>query len=469
MNTSSKSGGTEESIPVECQVCGTRVYVAAGLLGKRVKCPDCHTANLVKPRAAKPKPKSVLSDDDADEYRLAPNDVSADVSASGEAGVRSEKSSQATHGAASAIPVNCGICDTLMYARREHVGKKLKCPDCNGLTVVREPIAKPEDSFKLADVSDVHIEKAPPPQADEKKQEIADRIMGEATAHVAAKEAEKPIPPKSPLRDGLYTFPFYLSSLSLWILTGFGLLVNFALLVALIDVMSSGGMASILGAFLAPILAICSISLLGLVTPHLLNIIEYTAEGYDKIPEWPTEDLISRLRAVVLWGNAFAMATAPGVMLVWAIRSLGIPLPFRLGICSTFLLLPPILLSLLMNGSAFVPFSREVWRSLKTVRSAWISIWIQLACAGAIVLFVGPVVNQFAPAVADYITLFAVSIYAVFFARLVGRMGWIISQFDPTRDEPAADATDDGPDDSGLRAESDDEMGEHEIFAADES
>jgi len=48
------------------------------------------------------------------------------------------------------------------------------------------------------------------------------------------------------------------------------------------------------------------------------------------------------------------------------------------------------------------------------------------------------------------VTAFTVSVYLVWFHRLVGRIGWIISQVDSAEDDDAVEEED---------------MGEHEIFA----
>ena len=59
------------------------------------------------------------------------------------------------------------------------------------------------------------------------------------------------------------------------------------------------------------------------------------------------------------------------------------------------------------------------------------------------------------PTVAICVSVFTVSIYVLFLHRLVGRMGWIISQID----EPLEEAEEE------LESAEDEDMGEHEIFA----
>jgi DNA-directed RNA polymerase subunit M/transcription elongation factor TFIIS len=53
-------------IAVECRVCQTLMQATEKQVGKKLKCPDCGTANLVPPPAATRKPISVLARDEDD-------------------------------------------------------------------------------------------------------------------------------------------------------------------------------------------------------------------------------------------------------------------------------------------------------------------------------------------------------------------------------------------------------------------
>ena len=46
-------------IPVVCTLCGTRMYAIAAQIGKGLQCPDCHTVNVVKAPVIKKKPQPV--------------------------------------------------------------------------------------------------------------------------------------------------------------------------------------------------------------------------------------------------------------------------------------------------------------------------------------------------------------------------------------------------------------------------
>ena len=56
-------------IPVVCTVCATRMYAVASQIGKGLQCPDCHTINVVKAPEIKKKPQPVAAAV-GDGYRL---------------------------------------------------------------------------------------------------------------------------------------------------------------------------------------------------------------------------------------------------------------------------------------------------------------------------------------------------------------------------------------------------------------
>ncbi len=395
----------DDDIPVVCSVCNTRLYASADQLGQMVTCPDCQSKlRVVAPPAAAPKRPPKFT---GDEYRLAADD--APPSAPTE----------------QLVKVVCGTCYSLMYAKAAHVGKRVRCPECGAANVVPRP-PDPRPAFQLPDASDVLIEESPPPLADEKRKEIADRLMAEAKDHAERRASERPKPVTSPLRTGIYSFPFYPNVLPLWIGASLGALLNLKIFEVLLDVINGGGYMAIMAAFLAPILALCVFAFVALVAPHLVTIIEYTADGYDRIPYWPPQDFLSRLQAVVLGVNALAMSTMPGMLIVGPLNRLGVPL--TCGLISTVLLLPLVLLSMLENNSIFLPFSPFVFRSVSRHRGAW-----QLFYLHAILLAIGIVLLDFLVWQVDaraskIVTTVSICLYVVIYSRLVGRIAWILAQ-----------------------------------------
>jgi hypothetical protein len=340
-----------------------------------------------------------------------------------------------------------------MHAKVEHVGKRVKCPDCGTINRVPRPPEK-KKAFEPPDASDMVVETGPPPPVDQRKKEIADRLMADASEAVERRERERPHPPKEPLRDGIYSFPFYANVAPLWIGATLAFVLDALLLDALIDVIRAGGWASIMAAFMAPLVAIITFSILGIMAPHFLTIMEFTADGYDKIPYWPSQDLLSRLRAMLFALNAVAMSTLPGMLLVGLLRPLGVPLAF--GLISTVLLLPLVTLSMAENDSVFAPYSRFVFGSLRRHGNAWSRFYAQTILLALAVIAVDFAIwaasgalsaRAAAPsAMRDNISrvfiIASLCLNAVVYCRLMGRMAWILGQ----DEAPASDVE---PDSSG--------------------
>ncbi|MCA9149114.1 MAG: hypothetical protein KDA92_07445 [Planctomycetales bacterium] len=416
----------QHDVAVVCSLCKTRFYVSSQKVGRKVKCPDCHSACLVQAPAPPPKPRPLPS---GDEYRLA-DDGSPQPQPV-------------------LVRVSCGTCGTLMYAKQEHVGKRIRCPDCQAISVVPQPqvAAKP---FEVPDVSDVQIDAGPPPRIDETRKEVADRLMAEAMQHVQEQERQQPTPPKHPMIESIYSFPFYPSVISTWVVLGIGAAVEFQILDVVLNLIAGGGYAMILVAFVIPVLAVFTGFLFSLAAPKYLDIIEFTSEGYDKPPYWPAHDFGTRARAAILWVNALAMASAPGMIIVSPFKNYGVPV--WLGFISTLFLLAPIVLSMLERDSAFVPYSPFVFQGLRRHQRTWLISTLHFVVLGIALAAIGflamQVTRQFErPWMTRLIEIFAISIALVIASRVIGRLAYVIAIEDESEadDEDESREDDDAP------------------------
>lgn len=394
-----------------CQLCGTRIGVREKHVGRTVKCPDCHSPNVVPPPKAKVQPKRVTAT--GDEYALRPEETR-------------RTQPQGRRKRHDIVDVNCSVCSTVMRVKLEHVGKRVRCPDCQTLTLIVAP--RVERKFEAPDVSDVQLDQAPPPSGDEKKREIAERLMAEAEEYVERKEGEKPTPPKAPLRESIYSFPFYLKVLPLWLGLGMAVLVNLSLLDFIISMMASGGAGSIVSAFIVPMLSLGVLATIGLAAPHFLSVIEFTSEGYDDIPYWPDQDLLSRGRSVLFWINSLAMATAPSVISLSLIRNTGVELPMILAILPTVALLPMILLSMFDNDSVFLPYSSTVFQNAVPMVRQWCVFYLHVTAGAVLIIVLERLTYSFSPAATRIVSVFSICIFAVIFCRLIGRMAWLLNK-----------------------------------------
>ncbi len=114
-----------QPLAFHCRVCDTRLVARVKHVGRKAKCPDCGARTVVPPppqqrpsqppRALHGQQYGVWGVDDAP----SPAEMTAQ---------------QPKY-----FPVYCRVCDTLMHARPDQVGKQMKCPDCGAKTDIKAP------------------------------------------------------------------------------------------------------------------------------------------------------------------------------------------------------------------------------------------------------------------------------------------------------------------------------------------
>lgn len=156
----------KELVPFYCDLCGSLFYVKRSQVGMRVSCLDCgrrvtvtkeqydrarrHDALRQKRLSYGSRPSAPSQPFHSAASR--PNHgFAASPPFSGQAGAippKTEKSASdlSKQNAPSPpsddepIPVYCGLCGTLLYAKRSQIGSKIECPDCESYTTVIPPL-----------------------------------------------------------------------------------------------------------------------------------------------------------------------------------------------------------------------------------------------------------------------------------------------------------------------------------------
>jgi hypothetical protein len=302
--------------------------------------------------------------------------------------------------------------------------------------VVPPPPPEPP-RFQPVDASDVVLDE-PPSAIQETRKRIADQLMKEAEEYVRARAEEEPKPPLKPLVSGVFTFPLQPPVIPLWIGSTIGVVV----LLTLVDLVNSMTRVLSLEAILAVFATIITIFfaavMAGLCLPPLLAIIEFTADGQDRIPYWPGADLLDRGRALLFFVNSLAISSLPGMLTVSLLRPLGVPLwP---GMLLTPFLWPIIFLSMLEADSPFIPYSPSIRASLKQISHAWWTFYFEMFGL-TIVLAIPALVFRLVNPLALRVYLAAVACYLLIVCcRLLGRLAWMAAEFveeesDEERDE----------------------------------
>lgn len=418
-------------IPVYCRVCQTLMYGQPSQVGRPLKCPDCGAANTVPPPPAE-KEKKAPAALEGDQYEVWGVD---DAPSLAEIAAAQPKY----------IAVLCHLCQTLMHATPEQVGRKLKCPDCGSSTVVtlpEEPAIKPVqpgDEYELEIDPDLDPGERPvviPPRRPMLYEEEEEAARKEREARAARGERTGPeydergrvVMPRYPLVTSILSFMFTSGVLRRWA----ALTLTWYILVSPTWLTSLTMMGPIAAVPMGILSFICILVWFAGLAAIVMSIIVESSEGNDEIYSWPSTNPADWAGEFFYLLFACVVSPLPG----WLLGRV-IPDPLIQGILfagSIFVCLPVIILSQLENGSAFGIASPRVIASFFRVPGSWLTFYVEIAlvallCLGATI--VAALVGNALVAMLVPLYLFAI----VLCARILGRLAWRISESVPVHDE----------------------------------
>jgi len=259
---------------------------------------------------------------------------------------------------------------------------------------------------------------------------------------------EPPAPPRWPFLSGTFTFPFYLMTLLPWFLMSLGF-VLLAEIAALVLMLYQSGQAMYIsaGGFLFLGLVWLMAWAASYAAACCTLVVNETAGGADQITDWPLFNFKEWFWALL--PVAYLLALAGG--LAYLLELLLSPLLSAhglIGLAGGLLLFPIVWLSALEQDSPFGLVSLPVWRSLVSRPRAWLTFYMLSTAT----LFLPPLVAlwfvvDFPYQVAAIVGI-AWSASLLIYARLLGRLGWVISrQGSSTLDEPLGDDEEEYEDD----------------------
>jgi DNA-directed RNA polymerase subunit M/transcription elongation factor TFIIS len=439
-----------------CSLCQTRITAALGNVGKKVKCPDCGRVNVIPPPepVEPPKTPAAMSGPQFDLWGVGEGPSAADLVAR----------TQTLH------PVVCELCQTLMYAIDEQVGKKLKCPDCGALTTAhRRVVEKPRGPVLVPDGQEYKLDEAsaPLPRPAYKPVTLRDWREGEGdgahspTPSVQAKgrgetssgsrveegepreESRRAVTPR--LGDGPRAIPSKMPRVPLvqgfWrmVFTSEVLVRWFGLSIALIGAgwfLSWIFSAMSAAVFLAlPMYAIgCAFAGAWLVTamPLCLEIVTESSEGSDRLhdPPNPISPEFGQALFVII---AAAVSMFPAWLTLKATGAL--PLAAQDAIFTgTFLLVfPVVLLSNLEQSSAFAVLSLRLVASLGRCAGPWLLLYILSGVLAAALYGTLEAIIR-GPGWLIYGVPFAMVAAMLIYMRLIGRLAWWLAETMPAEE-----------------------------------
>jgi len=413
---------TPKYVGFNCLLCDTRLSARVEDVGLQAKCPDCGRLTKV-PQPPKPRKKKTPEAMHGQQYGLWGVDEAPPTK---EIAARQPKY----------YPVWCRVCDTLMHARAEQVGKKLACPDCGAKTLFKKlPVEKETKSALVADGEEYQLDETfelprrpayQPPQArnineidaqeDAMRQEYRER--GQMPENPLIGGVHKMLI-RSPLPEATFVLAVVLA-LELWFIA-----------TAMTNI---GGIGVLL--LLLPFITVSVFGLLSLMAASAfwLAVLKESSEGNDRLYHPPGPVFVDWVRECFYVVFSAAMSIAPG-MLLWKFAP---NLPAGVGPAAAAIgglgLFPIFLLSQLENGSPMEFFSPKLAGTLLKRPRQWLLFYAEtvLVIGGSAATIVS--LSLLSANTLPASVLLAAGASFLYF-RLLGRLAWWLAESLPLPEE----------------------------------
>jgi DNA-directed RNA polymerase subunit M/transcription elongation factor TFIIS len=396
-----------------CHVCDTRLVAHAAHAGRKAKCFDCGAINRV------PKPKAI-------EKPREPAAMHGQQYGVWEAN-KAPDPEQLRAAQAKLFPVYCRVCDTLMYAQPQHVGGKLKCPDCGALTTVKEPPKQPEKKSVLVPAGQEY-------QLDAKQLITASsvpdfverlKVKSKAAVEEQAKRdaAERPPMPMFPTFVGVWPMLVSEPLPTWWVGTS---AVGIVVAAIALEAATSTG-----GGIAAMYMLVCMVTALILgvlwfaaVSAIWCAIAMESSEGLKKLHASPSPLIFESFMEMVyiFFSTAISLIPAFAVMkfVDWEYAAL-------VGAISLLLCFPVLLLSSFQESSPMGVVSPSIWGSVFRRPAHWFVFYVQSAIIAAAT---GVTIVQIAIAAPEWIlAAVPVALAGLFiYFRVLGRFAWWLAE-----------------------------------------
>jgi ribosomal protein S27AE len=486
---------TDQKLNLNCPKCAASVRAAANLAGKRVKCPKCGSTIKVPGAApvagddddwlsldqplkpdtpdnrSAPLPDLVASSSSAGNHwlddlpELAPvnetpssdpfgglpafnaGDFNAgemealssaggfggthfgDAAASGEEIVPAEVLT--TNDVVTEYRAKCPVCESIHYVKPNQQGKEISCGDCYSRFIVPPPpkpvVKKKVDiqraaTFQLADV--------------DAKQATYAGIEAKSAAEYLRKAEDEDIE-EDPNKE--YETP----QIGAWLRSMFGVFLDPSVLAYWAALSVLGAILSVLTVAIASPIVSIGAGVLGIVYIALViacgfAILESAAGGEGKVSEWPVFDPAEWLGQCLFAVAALVVSAFPGAFLGYFLFSLGYGL-LATTLISIFALFPFVLMSMLDNGSVFMPISAEVTKSITRCKESWGGLYFSSMILFFVYFVLVAMLGTLPSVAAAFFDCFlSVGLIFVYFS-MVGGLAFQIGQAVNGRDELPAD------------------------------
>jgi DNA-directed RNA polymerase subunit M/transcription elongation factor TFIIS len=389
--------------------------------GRKAKCVECGAINVVpKPRVVeKPREPAAMQ---GKQYGVWEVNKAPDPE-------------QLRAAQAKLFPVYCRVCDTLMYAQPQHVGGKLKCPDCGALTTVKEPPKQPEKKSVLVpagqeyqlDPQQVLTTTAVPEYVERLKRQSV--IAAEEQAKRQANE--RPPMPRFPTFVGVWPMLFRDPVVAWWgALSLAGTAVAW-LLVNSVVASSGGGFAQVFALMCRIFGVIGFVFWYGPTAAILCAILADSSDGLKKLHSEPSMFFVNCFPEMAHVFFPLSLSLAPGFAMMkfvpWPTWTAALAV-------SWLVLFPVLLLSTFQQNTPMGVFAPRIWSSLILRPAHWFVFYVQSAILVAVA---GVSIMQIVIAAPEWmLAAVPVVLTGLFvYCRILGRFAWWLSESLPVEEE----------------------------------
>ncbi len=413
-----------------CSLCGTRIYVKIAKIGQEVKCPDCHSRNLVigpkEEGIAKAKGPTLEGTENYGMSEVVERPKYRPLqSARGEYEVLSALDPAAIEQRMT-VPGDSPRKKKLVAAPAADQSEEAE--EHHGELTLEPPVERAEAARDPRTV-------LPQPEFEDEDQmyngRYDDGVLGDGV-DPRHRDAWK----KAPLVYGIVEFLFRPDTLLRWLIFSGLLAVAAGLLKwAITLILAGGGGYAYALAVLWAGIPVAGVFLFSFGAAFHA-IVEATGNGGDDVTTWPDWNVFGWFAPAFVVLIAAIASTVPGGLIAAATLAASLDSPlaaaFAIGapvVVSMLVLFPMFYCSMLIEDNVFAFLSGYTLRSLKIAADAWVfsymyAVLLALLGTGAI-----------ATAAADNLAFTAVGAAAtvavlIIYARLLGRLMWVAAQRD---------------------------------------
>jgi hypothetical protein len=425
-------------IPVVCKLCHTRMYARPEQVGTLMRCPDCHTENLVPaPKAAAATTPKPVSLDEGMDFVLS-------------------------------APAQRPAYKPMVEPRGEYADLKFLDPSAPPRPAERPPDRPQQPRAALTETT-MTFSGTPPADDDEDGEEITISAPVERIDVKQVVKLPEPDDPdddnqyrgqfrddewgfaadphhreawkKSPFYYGILGFLFYPQTLYRLVLYALVMTVDVAMFLGAIYCAQSDSPLLMAALFLTVSSSVLTAFMVGGASPCLLAIAQDTANGYDAVEHWPDWNIAEWLFQALIIPAAAFLAALPGSLLASGCFALGkegmLFAPFPI-LFSELMFFPIIFGSMLAEGS-LMPVSGAILGSMQRRGDGWLlfycaSVLLGIVLAASIALIeLG--IQMGTILVAPFAAMLWVASLILYF-RLLGRLLWYAQNYRRERDKP---------------------------------